>query len=103
MWVAMQDWTFLTNHAVVLVCIARDQRTRLRDIAECAGITERAAQSLVGDLCEAGYISRHRVGTRNFYEVHPDLPLRHPIAQEVEAGELLGLFLRRKQETQEAA
>ncbi len=99
----MHDWTFLTNHAVVLICIARDQRTRLRDIAACAGITERAAQSLVGDLCQAGYLTRHRVGTRNFYEVHPDLPLRHSIAPEMEAGELLDLFLRRKQGTQEAA
>ncbi len=98
----MQDWTFLSNHAVVLICIARDQRTRLRDIAACAGITERAAQDLVRDLCETGYVTRHRVGTRNFYEVHPELPLRDPIAAEMEAGELLGLFLRR-QVTQEAA
>ena len=99
----MQDWTFLTNHAVVLICIARDKRTRLRDIADCAGITERAAQSLVGDLCEAGYITRHRLGTRNFYEVHPELPLRDSIAPEMEAGELLDPFLRRKPGTQEAA
>ena len=99
----MQDWTFLTNHAAVLVCIARDQRTRLRDIAGCAGITERAAQSLVGDLSQAGYVTRHRVGTRNFYEVHPEQAIRDPIAPEMEAGELLGPFLRRGQGTQEAA
>lgn len=90
----MSDWSFLTIHAAVLVCITRDQKTRLRDIATCAGVTERTAQSAIGDLVEAGYVTRHRLGTRNFYEVHPDAPLRAAVADGVTAGEFLKLFLR---------
>lgn len=84
-------WTFLTNHAHVLVCIARDPGIRGRDIAERVGITERAAQSIVADLAEAGYLTRTRVGRRNTYEVHPDLPLRHPVEAAHQVGELLAV------------
>ncbi len=99
----MAEWTFLTNHAHVLVCIARDHRTRLRDIAQCAGITERAAQGIVSDLVEAGYLTRYRVGTRNLYEVHPDLPLRHPIEDGVVVGELLAPILARRSDSDSEA
>lgn len=82
-------WTFLTNHGHVLVCIARDPGIRGRDIAERVGITERSAQAIVGDLVEAGYVQRTRVGRRNHYVVNLDLPVRHPVEQPHRVGELL--------------
>lgn len=86
------DWTFLTNHAHVLLCIARDPGIRLREVAERVGITERAAQRIVRDLVEAGYITRKRVGRRNTYEIHPERPLRHPVEQAHSVGELFRLI-----------
>lgn len=86
-----RGWTFLTNHSHVLLCIAADPGTRGRDIAERVGITERAAQSIIADLVEAGYLTRERVGRRNHYQIHPDLPLRHPMEQDHQVAELLGL------------
>jgi hypothetical protein len=85
-------WTFLTNHAHVLICIAEDPDTRLRDIAARVGITERAAQAIVADLETGGYLTRTKVGRRNTYEVHPNLPFRHAIEQDHQVGELLGLL-----------
>ena len=84
-----RGWTFLTNHAHVLVCIAHDPGIRIQDISEQVGITLRAAQGIVSDLVDAGYVSRTRVGRRNQYEVHPDLPFRHPLEQEHRIGGLL--------------
>lgn len=83
------SWTFLSNHGHVLICIANDPEIRGRDIAAKVGITERAAQRIVNDLVEAGYVSRDRVGRRNQYEIHPELPLRHPVEEEHSVGELL--------------
>jgi len=88
----MSSWTFLTNHAHVLLCIARDPGIRLRDVATEVQITERAAQRIVAELVEAGYISRTREGRRNHYEVHGDLPLRHPLEQHNGIGELVELI-----------
>ena len=85
-------WTFLTNHAQVLVCIARDPGIRLRDIGERVGITERAAHRIVVELAGAGYITRGRNGRRNYYTVNPDLPLPDPIAREQNIGELLAIL-----------
>ena len=85
-------WTFLTNHSHVLLCIARDPEIRLREVATEVGITERAAQRIVAELVEEGYISREREGRRNRYEVHSELPLRHPLEQSHEIGELLDLL-----------
>jgi hypothetical protein len=82
-------WTFLTNHAHVLVCIAEDPDIRGRDIAARVGITERAAQAIVADLVTEGYVTRTRVGRRNRYEVRPDAPLRHPLEHDHTVGELL--------------
>jgi DNA-binding IclR family transcriptional regulator len=79
----------------VLVCVARETNFRLRDIAACVGITERAAHRIVSDLCEAGYLTRHRLGNRNYYEVDPTLPMRHPYEQGFQVGEILGPLLRR--------
>lgn len=87
--VGRPTWTFLTNHAHVLLCVARDPGIRVRDIAERVGITERASQGIVTDLVEAGYMTRTRVGRRNFYEVHPELPLRHELERDHDIGELL--------------
>ena len=84
-------WTFLTNHSHVLLCIAADPGVRGRDIAERVGITERSAQSIIADLVEGGYLTRQRVGRRNHYEIHPDLPLRHPIERDHQIGELIRL------------
>jgi DNA-binding MarR family transcriptional regulator len=72
-------WTFLTNHAHVLLCIARDPAIRLRDVAEQVGVTERAVQRIVTELEDAGYLHREKEGRCNRYEVDLDLPLRHPI------------------------
>lgn len=82
-------WTFLTNHAHVLLCISQDPGVRLRDVALRVGITERATQRTVADLVVAGYLTRRRVGRRNAYQVHEDLPLRHPIEGGHDVGELL--------------
>lgn len=84
-----RPWTFLTNHAHTLVCIAQDPGIRIQDIANRVGITLRAAQGIVGDLVAAGYVTRERVGRRNRYEVHADLPFRHPIERDHQVGALL--------------
>ena len=91
----MGSWTFLTNHARVLACVAQQPGVRLRDIATCAGITERAAHRIVCELEADGYLTRHRIGARNFYEIHPDRPLRHQNAAGVGVGELLRLLSKR--------
>jgi DNA-binding MarR family transcriptional regulator len=83
------SWDFLTNHAHVLVCVAQDPGIRLRDIAAAVGITERAAHRILSELVEEGYVLRERRGRRNRYQVKPELPLRHPLFQEREVGELL--------------
>jgi predicted ArsR family transcriptional regulator len=84
-----RGWTFLTNHAHVLVCIAEEPDARGRDIAAKVGITERAAQAIVADLVAEGYVTRTREGRRNHYEIVPDAPLRHPLEHDHTIGELL--------------
>jgi DNA-binding Lrp family transcriptional regulator len=86
------SWTFLTNHAQVLLCISRNPDTRMREIAEQVGITERAAQRIVGDLVDEGYVTRKRVGRRNEYEVNSHARLRHPLSRDHEIGEVLGVL-----------
>jgi hypothetical protein len=82
-------WDFLTNHAHVLVCVARDPGIRLRDIAAAVGITERAAHRIVSELVDEGYVVRERQGRRNRYQVKTKLPLPHPLAEERDVGDLL--------------
>ena len=82
-------WRFLTNHAHVLERIAADPTLRLRGIATDVGITERTAASIVNDLVDAGYLTRTRVGRRNTYVVHDELPLRHPLHRHHTVGELI--------------
>ena len=86
-------WDFLTNHAHVLVCVARDPGIRLRDIAGAVGITERAAHRIVSELVDEGYLKRERQGRRNHYTVEAKSPLRHPLMEKREVGELLSLLL----------
>src|SRR5215218_3436144 len=86
-------WDFLTNHAHVLVCVARDPGIRLRDIATAVGITERAAHRILSELVDDGYVVRDRQGRRNRYQVKADLPLRHPLAEEHEVGDLLEVLV----------
>ncbi len=88
----MAEWTFFTNHAHVLLCIARDPEIRVRDLAVLVGITERAAQRIVADLVAAGYLERSRDGRRNHYRVRADLPLRHPVEQPHRVGEVLAVL-----------
>ncbi len=85
----MADWTFLTNHAHVLLCVSKDPGMRLRDIAEAVGITERAAQRIIAELVADGYLTRERDGRRNRYQLYPELPLRHPLERSHQIGELL--------------
>src|SRR5579884_2190858 len=86
------NWTFLTNHAQVLVCIARDPGIRLRDIGERIGITERAAHRIVVELADAGYITRERTGRRNHYTINAHFPLPDPVFREQSVGELLAIL-----------
>ncbi len=88
----MAGWTFLTNHARVLLCIARDPDVRHRDLALQVGITERAAQRIVSDLVEQGYVVRSREGRRNRYAVQDQLPMRHPMDEEHAIGEVLAVM-----------
>ncbi len=90
----LPGWTFLTNHAQVLVCISGDPGIRLRDIGDRVGITERAAHRIVGQLTDAGYITRRRNGRRNQYAVNPDVRLPDPIARERSVGELVEVLTR---------
>jgi len=77
----LKSWTFLTSHAHVLLCLARDSTMRVRDLALEVGITERAVQGIVSDLEAAGYVERIRTGRRNSYRINKRLRLRHPIEQ----------------------
>jgi DNA-binding IclR family transcriptional regulator len=91
----MRSWSFLTNHAQVLLCIAHDPGIRLREIGESVGITERAAHRIVGELADAGYISRERTGRRNHYTIQSHLPLPDRLVREQKIGDLLGVLAGR--------
>ncbi len=84
-------WTFLTNHAHVLLCVAAEPDARLRDVADAVGITERAVQHIVADLAAAGVLERTREGRRNRYTLHPEAPLRHPVEAHRHVADLVAL------------
>jgi DNA-binding MarR family transcriptional regulator len=84
-----RTWTFLTNHAQVLLCLAETPDIRLRDVAERVGITERATQRILAELVEAGYVRTARVGRRNQYTVDRDQAMRHTAQLGHEIGILL--------------
>jgi DNA-binding transcriptional ArsR family regulator len=87
------EWTFFTNHAHVLVCLAGDGGMRLRDVSARVGITERAVQRIVADLEDGDVVERERDGRRNLYRINHDKPLRHPIEAHRTVGDLLQLVL----------
>ena len=88
----MADWSFLTNHARVLLCIAHDPGVRLREIAARTGVTERTAFGIVTDLTEAGYVVKHKDGRRNRYQIQAHLPLPENDSRESTIGEILALL-----------
>ena len=88
----MAEWSFLTNHARVLLCIAHDPGVRLRDIAARVGITERTAYGIVTDLAGAGYVVKQKDGRRNRYQIQAHLPLPEPTGRERTIGEILTLL-----------
>jgi DNA-binding MarR family transcriptional regulator len=85
-------WTFLTNHAHVLICLSRDPDIILRDVAAQVGITERAVQRIVSDLVEEGYLERHKEGRQNTYRLILSKPLRHQVEKNCSIGELINLI-----------
>ena len=87
-----KSWRFLSNHTQVLLCIQRDPDVRFRDIAQMVGITERAAQRIVADLIDSGYVESDRIGRRNHYRVNTDVAMRHPAQEGHDIGELLRLL-----------
>lgn len=88
----MSQWTFLTNHAHVLIHLAGAPDSRIRDIAAAIGITERSVQGILHDLEEAGYVVTTKVGRRNAYSIETDLRFRHPAEADHRIGELLSIF-----------
>src|SRR5580700_7014590 len=88
----VESWKFLTNHARVLLCIARDPGVRLRDVAASLGITERSAHAIVADLTAAGYVVKHKHGRRNRYHIQAHLPLPEPATGEPAIGDVLALL-----------
>lgn len=90
-------WTFFSNYAHVLVCLAKDPSSRLRDVAEQVGITERAAQRIVGQLEDAGVLIKERHGRRNHYLIDLELSLRHPLESHRTIGNMLKMFVEKKQ------
>jgi len=91
--VRMAKWSFLTNHARVLVCIAHDPGVRLREIAAALAITERSAFGIVNELTEAGYVVKEKDGRRNRYQIQGHLPLRDAVARERTIGEILDILV----------
>ena len=88
----MAEWGFLTNHARVLLHIARDPDARLRDISASLGITERRAHGIITDLAKAGYVITQKDGRRNRYQIQAHLPLPEPTSRERTVGEILALL-----------
>ncbi len=89
----MAEWSFLTNHARVLVCIAHDPGVRLREIADVLGVTERRAFGIINDLAEAGYVVKEKEGRRNRYRIQLHFPLRVQVGREPTIGEVLGVLV----------
>jgi hypothetical protein len=90
----MPDWSFLTNHGLVLTYIGRHPDSTGREIAAAVGITERAVRAIVDDLRRADYVERARVGRRNRYRIHPGRPVQYLGDRAVTVGELLNLLWR---------
>jgi DNA-binding MarR family transcriptional regulator len=94
----MGEWSFLTNHARALLCIAHDPGVRLRDIANELGITERSAYGIVNDLAAAGYVVKRRDGRRNRYDIQQHVSLQESTARERTIGDVLDLLVDKKRQ-----
>jgi len=88
------EWTFFTNHAHVMVCLLKDPEQSLREVAQAVGITERAVQRIIGELVDAGYLSRSRKGRCNQYTIHTDKQLRHPLESHHTLADVLDVITR---------
>jgi hypothetical protein len=99
-----ESWSFLTNHARVLLCIARDPGVRLREVAASLSITERSAHAIVADLTAGGYVVKRKHGRRNRYQIQVHLPLPEPASQEPAIGDVLAVLVAdgRRQEPVDA-
>ena len=97
------DWTFLTNHSHVLLCLVENSTMRIRDIAAAVGITPRAVQKIISDLEVAGYIKRRREGRRNCYEINAGLRLRHPLEADRTLAALIALIHGRNSEKRKSS
>ena len=86
------NWTFLTNHAHVLLCLAKSSSMRIRDLALEVGITERAVQRILAELIEEGYVEKIKEGRRNIYKLQTSKPLKHPIEAHKNIDDLLKLI-----------
>lgn len=87
--VSVRGWTFLTNHAHVLLCLAQGESLTARELGMRIGITERSVQAILADLIEDGYLKKSKVGRRNSYTVNPKGRLRHPLEAAHTVGELI--------------
>jgi predicted transcriptional regulator len=94
-----QNWTFLSNHAHVLVCVAKNPDVRLSEVAELVGVRERTAHRIVHELIDAGYISVKKVGRNNVYSVDLDKPLRHPLEAEHNIHAIVTPLLKKAKRT----
>ena len=98
----MSEWTFVTNHALALTSIAKNLDKTAREIGDDAGVTERTAHKIIMDLEKDGYITKTKVGIKNTYRIHPELPIRRADGAVGELLELLGWKRKKKQKTSEA-
>ncbi len=92
----VSGWSFFTNHAHVLLCLAEDPEMRLRDVVTAVGITERAVQKIISELESGGVLERERIGRRNVYRIHGELPLRHPVESHCTVQGLIEFILGSK-------
>jgi len=100
---ASPSWTFLSNHAHVLLCVAGEPDLTIRDLSDRVGITERAVHRILGDLQAGGYVAKRRRGRRNSYVVDRERPLRHPLEAHQNIGALIGLVARPRARRRKAA
>lgn len=88
-----RDWTFLSNHSHVLICLARAPDSRMRDIAAEVGITERAVQKIIAQMEAGEILAKTREGRRNHYRIRANATLRHPVEAHCTIGDVLSMVL----------
>jgi DNA-binding transcriptional ArsR family regulator len=86
-----RSWTFITNHAQVLLTVARHPEATVAEVARAVRITERSAYRVLADLQQEGYVRRRKVGRHNSYEIDPEVPIRDPILEDELVGDLIAL------------